>query len=543
MQLSQRSDDSSKDKDDQDCDHPLLVNKQLVSPLVRSSRALAGTPQEATAATSGFVTSGAVPDPLAFHKTRIATETTLSDVKLADTTPRSKAPRQPVVFVPPTPSQNKVLHKDAFGSDDMDLSELSNDSEVDSMKALSQRVAARTDSMITITKRASILADAVPSAGASGKKVAKRRILDSGDEEALPSSRKGAKGGSKPGTGNTRKALQTVVVSDVEDDTPPAPLKSKASYTSLRVTMCSFSTIGGRPKSIKKNTVAPGDKPKPLVGDSKNPKRKRDDDGDEAAGTPDVQDKPPPVKRARKTAGGRLGTSKPKVVPPAPPSDPEVLKKVRPGMKKNANYGGRTKAFRTSSPARGSPAFSDDFPDILELKTLPVDPRVDLPLVGDVNDDHTPSPPAPPKPKPKSMAAAKPRSIPPEKALPTEKPNTAAMKTKAKTQTGTRARAAAVKPKDVDNVKVVKKGPPQKTKAKAKAKRKPEVVSTDEEESKKGKLELAKDSPAVIEVPSSPPEPPKAILPKRKPISRVTSKEVFFNSLRWVHASLRGANR
>jgi hypothetical protein len=63
------------------------------------------------------------------------------------------------------------LHKDAFGSGDTDLSELSDDSEVDSMKALSQKVAARTDSMVAITKRASILADAVSSAGASGKKV------------------------------------------------------------------------------------------------------------------------------------------------------------------------------------------------------------------------------------------------------------------------------------------------------------------------------------------------------------------------------------
>jgi len=60
----------------------------------------------------------------------------------------------------------------------------------------------------------------------------------------------------------------------------------------------------------------------------------------------------------------------------------------------------------------------------------------------------------------------------------------------------------------------------------------------------RGKLVLAKNSPAVIEVLSSPSEPPKAILPKRKPISRVISKEVLlFNSPRRVHASLRSANR
>jgi len=234
MQLSQRSDDSSKDKDDPDCEH-LLVNKQPVSPPVHSSRTLAGIRQEATAVTSsGSVTSGAFPDLTAAHRTTVATEatTTLPNVKLVGTTPRPKAPRKPVVFVPPTPSQNKVLHKDAFGSGDTDLSELSDDSEVDSMKALSQKVAARTDSMIAIKKRASILADAVTPAGASGKKVAKRRVLDSDDEEVLPSSRKGARGGLKPGAGNARKALRTVVVSDVADDIPPipAPSKSKLPY-------------------------------------------------------------------------------------------------------------------------------------------------------------------------------------------------------------------------------------------------------------------------------------------------------------------------
>ena len=135
------------------------------------------------------------------------------------------------------------------------------------------------------------------------------------------------------------------------------------------------------------------------------------------------------------------------------------------------------------------------------------------------------SPPASPKPKPKSKAAAKPKSIP------TEKTKTTTMKTKAKTQTGTRTRAAAARSKDADDTKVVKKGPTQK--AKAKAKRKPGVISADEEEGKggekRGKIELAKNSPAVIEVLSSPPVPPKAILPKRKPISRVTPKEVLLS--------------
>jgi len=231
MQLSQRSDDSSKDKDDEDCEHHLLVNKQPVPPLVHSSRTLVGVPQEAAAAvtSSGTITSGAFPD-LPAHRTRITTKATatLPNVKLGDTTPRPKALHQPVVFVPPTPSQNKVLHKDAFGSGDTDISELSDDSEVDSMKALSQKAAARTDSMIAITKRASILVDAVTSAGAPGKKVAKRRILDSDDEEVLPSSRKGAKSGLKSGTGNARKPLRTVVVSDLEDGVPPAPAPSKS---------------------------------------------------------------------------------------------------------------------------------------------------------------------------------------------------------------------------------------------------------------------------------------------------------------------------
>lgn len=231
MQLSQRSDDSAKDKDNQVCEHHVLVNEQPTSPRVHPGHTLAGIPQRAAAVTSSdSVTPGAFPDLPVSHKTRTATKAaaTLPNVKLADTTPRPKVPHRPVVPIPPTPSQSKVLHKDAFGSDDTDLSELSDGSEVDSMKALSQKVAARTDSMIAITKRASILADDIPSAGASGQKVAKRRILDSDDEELLLSSRKGAKGGSKPGAGNIRKALRTAMVSEVEDDTPPAPSKGSA---------------------------------------------------------------------------------------------------------------------------------------------------------------------------------------------------------------------------------------------------------------------------------------------------------------------------
>ena len=219
-----------------------------------------------------------------------------------------------------------------------------------------------------------------------------------------------------------------------------------------------------------------------------------------------------------------------------------MLKKTRPAAKKNANYGGRTKAARTSSPARNSPALpdDDDLSDVLELKTRPVDPRVEPPLVDDGDDDYAPSSPAPPKSKPKSKAAAKSKAMLGGKSVPPEKPKPAALKPKAKTQTGARTRAAATKAKGAGDGK--KTAAPQKTKAKAK--KKPEVLSADEGEDKggreeKGEVELAKNPPAVIEVFSSPPEPPKAIPPKRKPSSRVTAKEVFFfNSIRWIHASL-----
>ena len=547
MQLSQRSDDSPKDKDDQDHEQP-------VSPVVHAPIDI---PPEAAAATtpsgSGPTPPGASPEILASQKTQTVTKPRILDAKLPDVTPRRKAPRQPSVFVPATPSQNKILHKDVFGSCDTDLSELSNDSEVDSMKILSQKAAMRADSMIAITKQASIPASAVPSTGAPGKRVAERRILDSDDEEVLSNPRKGAKGNGKLGTGEKKKAFPAFVVSDVEDDIPPppAPFKSKASRILVEAILCLFFVKGEhleRPKSTKKN---PGDLDEisgPLVRDSDSQKRKRKNNGDDddAAGISDIQDKPPPVKRARKTAGGKPNTIKPKAIsrapPPTPPRDSQVLKKVPHAAKKNANYGGRTKAARTS-PGRNSTALpdDDDLSDVLELKTRSVDPRVEPPLVGDGDDDYASSPPVPPKPKLRSKAAAKPKSMPAGKSVPPEKSKTAAMKTKAKTQTGARTRAAATKAKGAGDVKVVKTDPPQK--AKAKAKKKPEALSADEGESKggkaeRGKVELAKNSPAVIEVFSSPPEPPKAILSKRIPISRVTSKEVFFNSFRCIHASL-----
>lgn len=235
MQLSQRSDDSPKEKDDQDREYRLTVSESLASPPACSSRLHVNIPQEAAVATSSGSISAparAFADLLIPHKPQTAgkSATTMQNSKLADVTPRPKAPRQPSIFVPATPSQNKILHKDAFGSGDTDLSELSDGSEADSMKALSQKAAARTNSMVAITKRASILADAVSFAGASGKRVAKRRVLDSEDERVLSSSRKGAKGGSKSGVSRTKKVLPIVAVSDVEDDVPPAPapLKSKA---------------------------------------------------------------------------------------------------------------------------------------------------------------------------------------------------------------------------------------------------------------------------------------------------------------------------
>jgi hypothetical protein len=548
MQLSQRSDDSPKDKDDQDLGYRLAVDEPLESPLVRSARIFIGIPQEATAATSsGSVStpSRVFPDLLVPQETRIAAKSTtmISNSKLTDVTPRLRTPRQPSVFVPATPPQSKILHKDVFGSSDTDLSELSDGSEVDSMKALSQKVAARTDSMVAITKRASVLAEAVSLAGVSGKKVAKRRVLDSEDERVLLSARKGAKGGPKPGVGNTKKALPTVVVSDVEDDIPPAPapLKSKPSRV-FKATYLSIFTKGGRPKAIKKNPGPPDEKLKPLVRDKDTPKRKREDkDGDvEAGGASVVQENPPPVKRARKTPGRKPGTTKLKAVSPDPPSprDSQILKKARPAARKNANYGGRTKAARTSPLTRASAALSDggDDLDTLDLETRPVDPRVD-PFLMDGGDD---APPVSPKPKPKSKAAAKPKSLLTEQIIIPETSKTTAMKAKAKTQAGARTRVAVTKAKDTDGEKIVKVVL-RSTKGKTK---KVKVLSADKggdeegEEEREGKVEFTKDSPVVIEVSSSPLEPPKAVLPKRGPVSRVTLEEVLFNSSRCIHASL-----
>ena len=236
MQLSQRSDDSPGDKDNQDHEYRPTVNESLGSPLVRFARPPINIPQEAAAATSSDSVSApsrALPDLLVSDKTQTTTKSTaaMSNRKPADVTPRPRVPRQPSAPVPATPSQHRILHKDAFGSDGTDLSELSDDSEADSMKALSQKVAARTDSLVAVTKRASVLVDAVPSAGVSGKKIAKRRVLDSEEEQILSNSRKGAKGGSEPGVRKHKKALPPIVVSDVEDDVPPAPapLKSKVS--------------------------------------------------------------------------------------------------------------------------------------------------------------------------------------------------------------------------------------------------------------------------------------------------------------------------
>lgn len=196
MQLDRHDDGSSKDKDDQDREDCFLF-KEL--------------PHDRQVSVK-IQTTAKIP-------------TTLRDLKPADFTPPPKASLHPPVFVPPTPSQNK--HKDIFGSGDTDLSEPSDGSDVDSMKALSQKLAARTDSLITITKRASILPDTVFSAGVSGKKIANRRVLDSDDEEALSSSRKGAKDDPNPGV-NAKKAMPTVAVSDEDDlPPPPAPLKSK----------------------------------------------------------------------------------------------------------------------------------------------------------------------------------------------------------------------------------------------------------------------------------------------------------------------------
>lgn len=218
MQLSQRSDDSPKDKDDQDHGYCLLVNKSPGSPLVCSTRISNAISQKATTATSSGFVSTPLRAPL-------------------DVTPPPRAPRQPSVFIPATPSQNRILREDIFGSSDTDLSDPSDDSEADSMKALSQKIAARSDPLITVTKHASVLADAVFSVGPSGKRAVKRRVLDSGDEKVLSSSRKGAEGSSKSGVDKAQKAPPPLVVPDTADDIPPAlaTSKSKSSRISLKL--------------------------------------------------------------------------------------------------------------------------------------------------------------------------------------------------------------------------------------------------------------------------------------------------------------------
>lgn len=310
-----------------------------------------------------------------------------------------------------------------------------------------------------------------------------------------------------------------------------------------RIYLLIYFTKEGRPKSTKKNPGPPAEKQKPLARDKVTPKRKREekDDDVETGGVSDVQEKPPPVKRARKIAGGKPGTIKQKAVSPAPPSprDSKVLKKARPAARKNANYGGRTKAARTSSPTPDSAALSDgdDTLDTLDLKTRPVDPRVEPPLMDDGDD----APPVLPKRKHKSKAAAKPKSPPTEQADIPEKPKSTAVKAKAKTQAGARTRGAVTRAKDANDEEIVKACPRD---TKEKVKRKIKVLSADEgedgggEEDGGGKVELTKVSPAVIEVSSSTPEPPKAIPPKREPVSRVTLQEVLFNSSRCIHASL-----
>ena len=527
MQLSQPGDASPVDKDDQDCDDRLLTDESLVVCSARTA---------ATPSRSVLDPSRALHDRQVSLETQTAMKIVTTPIKLPDVTTPPKAPRYPSVFVPTTPSQNK--HKDVFGSDDTDLSEPSDSSEADSMKALSQKLAARTDSLIAITKRASVLTDTVSSAGISGKKAATRRVLDSDDEEALSSSGKGAKGGPKPGASNAKNAVPAAAVSDEDGlPPPPAPLKSKPSRIPPEVKQYSFFAIEERPKPTKK----PEENPKPAVrgGDIRKRRREDKDDGAEAGGIFDVQEKPPPAKRARKPAKGKPAPTRPKAASPAPPRDSQVLRKSRPAAKKNANYSGHAKVARISSPARDSVALleDDEPPDALDLKTQLVEPRVKS-LVGDGDDDdYAPSPPVPKsKPKPKAASRRKPALV--EKPAPLENPKANTVKTKGKAQTRTRTRAAATKVKFADNENVEKAEPPQKTKAKAK--RKPEVVLAEEGGNEEGegettKVESTEDSPVFIEVSSSPPERPK---PKHKPVSRVTLQEVLiFNSSHSIHAS------
>ncbi|KAF9783839.1 hypothetical protein BJ322DRAFT_882244 [Thelephora terrestris] len=519
MQLSQRSDDSLEDLDNQDHEDYLSANESPVSPSARPTIIVSSIPQEATAAASSRplpTILQASPDIRASQKTQTAkkTVTTLLDTKLADVTPSPRVPRQPSVFVPVTPSQ--VKHRDVFGSGDTDLSELSDDSEADSMKALSQKLAARTDSLNAITKRAPILADTLSPVCASGKNVAKRRVLDSGDEEALSNFRKGAKGGSKFGAGEPKKATPTAVFSD-EDDLPPPPAPLKK----------------GRPKATKKPPGPLNKDQKPLVRDDGARKREREDGNDSTGkgGAPDAQENPPPVKRARKTTGGKSVAIRPKAVSPVPaliptpPRDSQVLKKARVTAKRNANYGGRPKSARPSSPARDFAGLSEDrdSSDTLDLKTGFAEPHVEPALVDGGDYDYVPSPV--PKSKPKSKAAEKPKSTLAGKSV-AEKPKRTTVKAKAKTQAGTRTRAAATKAKGVDDEKVLKVDPPRKEKPKPKTKKKAEAVSADEGGREPLQIVLSEGSPVAIEITSSPPEPSRL---KRQPVSRVTVQEVYLS--------------
>lgn len=298
-------------------------------------------------------------------------------------------------------------------------------------------------------------------------------------------------------------------------------------------------SIEGRPKPTKKNPGPLVENPKPLPRDNGARKRKRKDNENEAevGDIFDIQDDPPPVKRARKTAGGKAVASEPtadSTLPP-PPRDSQVLKKVRTAAKKNANYGGRTKA----APAHDSAPLSDDdaFSETLGLEAGLVDTRIE-PLVDNNNDDELVSPPAP---GPKSKAAVKPKPILGEKTAPLESSKATAGKSKAKTQAGTRTRVANKKGKAGGDKKISKVGPPRK----AKAKRNPEVESADEGKDKEGEGEtaedkLTKDTQGVIEVTSSHSESPK---PEHKPVPRVILQEVHF-SIPLVHSrfSYWGAN-
>lgn len=133
-----------------------------------------------------------------------------------------------------------------------------------------------------------------------------------------------------------------------------------------------------------------------------------------------------------------------------------------------------------------------------------------------------------------------------EKSVAPERSKTTTAKAKAKTQVGTRTRVTVTKAKDIVDEEAVRVVRPQKAE---KTKRKLEVLTTEEaedmeEEEERGMVESARDSPAVIEVLSSPMEPPEVILPKRTLISQVTSQQVFFQFLSlYSRFSYRGANR